>query len=602
MDKSCFPLSIRPGHGLFSISLAITILAVTVFLLSDLAYARQSSKINRAEASYRQAMASYKRLASNRKLRKDRKAWNQVINRFRHVYLKYFEDEKVAPKALYMMARCYRELYGYSTSRKDLNASIERYQVLAEKFPEHYLADDALLTLGDYYKSTGKIRLARESWERIIAEYPSGDQARSARSKLKTLHPDRKRKTASYSKSGGERGPSTYSPVVPPRISSSRPAHIRDVRHWSASDYTRVVIDASGPVSFKKGYLAANRTKKLPKRFYLDLKPAQKDKKLKKNIEINDGLLKNVRLAQYRPDTVRVVFDLGKTGKIKAFYLEDPFRIVVDAFGENYLLGTYCPPPPRKKKPAGSSRKKGAQKISLAQQLGLCVGRIVIDAGHGGKDPGAVGPSGLKEKDVVLKIAKKVATKLKKELNCQVILTRRKDRFLPLEQRTAIANAKKADLFISIHANASPNRRARGIETYFLNFAVDREAMRVAALENATSTKRMGDLRNILNNIMKNTKVNESSRLAGSIQKQLVGNLRKKYSRIKDLGVRQAPFFVLIGARMPSVLVEVSFISNKAEEKRLKNNSYLDRIAEGIVDGISTYVAETQYAFLDQKR
>jgi N-acetylmuramoyl-L-alanine amidase len=319
----------------------------------------------------------------------------------------------------------------------------------------------------------------------------------------------------------------------------------------------------------------------------LDLKPARIGKNLKDNISIQDGLLKGVRVAQFNSNTVRVVLDLRKTHKTKIFYLEDPFRVVVDAFGENYSS----------KIPKKTKGQKG-NGLSLAQQLGLCVKRVVIDAGHGGKDPGAIGPTGLREKDVVLKIAKKVASRLKKDLGCQVILTRNGDRFLPLTQRTAIANAKKADIFVSIHANAAPNRRASGVETYFLNFALDEEAMRVAARENATSTKRIGDLKNILNDIMKNTKVDESSRLAGYVQKEVVKNLRKKYGNVKSKGVKQAPFFVLIGARMPSVLVEVSFISNRKEEKRLKSNRYLDRVAEGIVNGIKSYIRDTKLAYL----
>ncbi len=313
-------------------------------------------------------------------------------------------------------------------------------------------------------------------------------------------------------------------------------------------------------------------------------------------------MLKSVRLGQFSENTVRIVFDLGKAQGTKVFYLEDPFRVVVDAFGVGYSAGDSCPAPPvpstPKKSVKPSNKRQKGKGLSLAQQLGLCVKKVVVDAGHGGKDPGAKGPTGLKEKQVVLKVAKKVAYKLKKRLGCQVILTRRGDRFLPLEQRTAIANARKADLFISIHANASRNRRARGIETYFLNFALDKRAMAVAARENATSTKRISELQNILKDIMKNTKINESARLARHIQNNLVGVLKKRYRGIKNLGVKQAPFFVLIGARMPSVLVEISFISNRKEERHLKDDRYLDQIAEGIVRGIESYARDTQMAYL----
>ena len=580
----------------FFLSLFIIVFLSGTFLLIALDSAH--AKPGRAEYTYRQAKSEYDRLAGNSRLRTHRTAWVRVIKKFRKVYLTYPNNNKVAPKALFMMARCYSELYGYSGAGKDIREAIERYQVLVERFPKNRLADDALYALGDLYKRTGNSRKAREAWEKIVKEYPGRDKARIARNKLKTLGPKQRQKTKSLKQTTHyekEKGPAGLSS---PRIApGAKPAAVRDVRHWSASDYTRVVIDTAGPVSFKKGYLPANKAKHLPERVYLDLKPARIGKNLKGNISIQDGLLKGVRVAQFNRSTVRVVLDLRKTHKTKIFYLEDPFRVVVDAFGENYFQRPSCLPQSSKipKKAKGQIKGNG---LSLAQQLGLCVKRIVIDAGHGGKDPGAIGPTGLREKDVVLKISKKVASRLKKDLGCQVILTRKKDRFLPLTQRTAIANAKKADLFVSIHANAAPNRRARGVETYFLNFALDKEAMRVAARENATSTKRMGDLKNILNDIMKNTKVDESSRLAGYVQREVVKNLRKKYSNVKSKGVKQAPFFVLIGARMPSVLVEVSFISNRKEEERLKSNRYLDRVAEGIVNGIKSYISGTKLAYL----
>ncbi len=309
--------------------------------------------------------------------------------------------------------------------------------------------------------------------------------------------------------------------------------------------------------------------------------------------------MRSVRAAQFKPKTVRVVFDLRKTEKTKVFYLDDPFRIVTDAFGAHYAKKK-CSVKPLAETKAGSKTKspiprKG--KLSLAQQLGLCVRTIVVDAGHGGKDPGARGPHGTREKDVVLQIAKRLARILKKQLGCRVIMTRRSDRYLPLTQRTAIANANKADLFISIHANAAPTRRLRGVETYFLNFALDEDAMRVAARENATSRKRIGQLRSILNDILKNSKVNESSRLARKVQYSLIKTLRARYKNIRNLGVKQAPFFVLIGARMPSILVETSFISNPQEERRLRSPAYQDAIARGIARGVIQYIQETQLAY-----
>jgi N-acetylmuramoyl-L-alanine amidase len=219
----------------------------------------------------------------------------------------------------------------------------------------------------------------------------------------------------------------------------------------------------------------------------------------------------------------------------------------------------------------------------------------VIDPGHGGKDYGAPGYyKGVHEKKIVLQIAKRLAKRIRQELKLEVILTRNGDRFLTLEERTAFANTKNADLFISIHTNASRDRRAYGIETYFLNLATDEEAIRVAAMENATSTKNISDLQKILYDLMQNAKINESSRLAGYVQGAVVGHLKnKRYTRVKSKGVKQAPFYVLLGAQMPSILIETAFISNARECKRLTNARFQERMSEGIIQGIRSYIKAT---------
>ncbi|MCK4378429.1 MAG: N-acetylmuramoyl-L-alanine amidase, partial [Deltaproteobacteria bacterium] len=194
--------------------------------------------------------------------------------------------------------------------------------------------------------------------------------------------------------------------------------------------------------------------------------------------------------------------------------------------------------------------------------------------------------------------ALRLKKELKKQMEGQVVMTRDHDCFIPLEERTVIANTKKADLFVSIHANASRNRKAHGVETYFLNLATDKEAMELAALENATSTKKISDLQLILNDLMRNSKISESSRLARAVQDSLVKCLKSKYRDVKNLGVKQAPFYVLIGAQMPSILVETSFLSHKMEEKRLNSAAYRQKIAEGIAAGIKVYIEQVKMARL----
>ncbi|MCI5219725.1 MAG: AMIN domain-containing protein, partial [Candidatus Electrothrix sp. LOE2] len=252
---------------------------------------------------------------------------------------------------------------------------------------------------------------------------------------------------------------------------------------------------------------------------------------------------------------------------------------------------------PRKRKtvpvPAKTEKAPVAENLTLAQQLGLGVRRIVIDPGHGGKDPGAVG-FGLKEKDIVLNVAKKIKKILEEKNGYEVLLTRDDDISLSLEERTAIANTKEADLFLSIHV-AHPEETIRGVETFYLNLATHTEAMRVAALENATSTHNMSEMQDILSELMQNEKINESSQLAEFVQLNMIDGLKKQKFQVKDLGVKQAPFYVLIGAEMPAILAEISFITNPEDAKLLKSEKYLQTLAEQIVAGVLSY-AENQRA------
>jgi N-acetylmuramoyl-L-alanine amidase len=198
------------------------------------------------------------------------------------------------------------------------------------------------------------------------------------------------------------------------------------------------------------------------------------------------------------------------------------------------------------------------------------------------------------EKQIVLSIARRLKKLIEAELKCEVILTRNDDRYLTLEERTAFANTQNADLFISIHTNSHQDRRAYGIETYFLNLATDNESIMVAATENATSEKNISDLQTILLDLMQNAKINESSRLATQVQQNVYGKLKRKYSLIRNKGVKQAPFYVLLGAQMPAVLVETSFISNARECKRLVSPAYQELLAHGIVEGIRSYIRDNQ--------
>jgi N-acetylmuramoyl-L-alanine amidase len=227
---------------------------------------------------------------------------------------------------------------------------------------------------------------------------------------------------------------------------------------------------------------------------------------------------------------------------------------------------------------------------SLTRALGLKIGKIVIDAGHGGHDTGTIGPNGLLEKDVVLDVAKRLGRLLETRLGAEVVYTRRDDTFIPLETRTAIANRERADLFISIHANSSQDSDARGVETYYLNFTSSPEALEVAARENAVSEKSIHELQDLVKKIALKEKIEESREFAGDVQESLYGGLALNNAGMRDRGVKKAPFIVLIGANMPSILAEISFVSNPTDERKMETSEHRQRIAESLYRGVSKYV------------
>jgi len=228
---------------------------------------------------------------------------------------------------------------------------------------------------------------------------------------------------------------------------------------------------------------------------------------------------------------------------------------------------------------------------TLTRALGLKIGRIVIDAGHGGHDTGTIGPTGLMEKDLCLDVALRLGKIIQQKLpGADIVFTRSDDTFIPLEDRTRIANEAKADLFISIHANSSPDHGARGIETYYLNMKGSAEAMAVAARENAVSQQGIHDLEEVVKKIARTEKIDESRELAEDVQDSLSRRIQKTTKPVKNRGVRKAPFVVLIGADMPSILTEISFLSNPADEQLLKKPEYRQRVAEGLYQGVSDYL------------
>lgn len=377
--------------------------------------------------------------------------------------------------------------------------------------------------------------------------------------------------------------------------STRLPAVLNEMKHWSNPDYTRVSLELDRDVTWETHELGKGAPGK-PGRVYIDLKRTRLGKNVK-DITIGDGLLKGARVGQYKADVVRVVLDTDHIKDYKIFPLSDPARLVIDVRGERPTEISRLEPVvtampqrgavPKLEDTAAVTEKKARPH---KKQVISKIRRIVVDPGHGGHDPGAIGPSGIQEKDVVLAIGLKLRDLLRDELGVDVVMTRSTDVFIPLEERTAIANKVGADLFVSVHANAAQSRSAAGIETYYLNLAKTDKVAQLAAKENGTSLEKVSVLQAILFDLMANYKLNDSAHLADEVQRALHKKIRSRHSDVKNLGVKQGPFYVLVGASMPSILVETAFLSNAAEESRLKDPAYQDMTANGILEGVRSYI------------
>jgi N-acetylmuramoyl-L-alanine amidase len=566
---------------------------------------------------YDEAKFYYNQLQTNSKISTSRDNWLKGTRNFRRIYLSNPKSE-IAPSCLYMLGRMYGEMYDRFQNALDLDESITYFKEITKFFPQHRLADDAFFALGQLFlDKKNSPQQAADYLSEVVTNYANGDMHPDAENLLKVL--------------------SLEHDIALPKImvSSSRDnklSYVLPVKYWSSDNYTRVVMMASGPVNYKE--ILLEETENTPRRLYIDFKKSYIEPQYRAPIPIEDGLLKRIRTGQFSSDTVRVVLDIESISSYKIYSLPDPFRVVIDVKGEKTAKespkslsassavriekkpakhieiespGNVIVLRDNKKiavniKPSLEPAKIESSKIvavpevkplSLAQQLGLGVKKIVLDPGHGGKDPGAMA-FGLKEKDIVLDVAKRLSPILKKELGCEVVLTRKDDTFISLEERTALANTNSADLFISLHINAHPSAKVRGMETYYLNLTTNAEAMRVAARENATSTHQMSELQDILSDIMKNSKIDESSRLAQQVHNSIISEADKRgFTDIKNLGVKQAPFYVLIGAQMPAILIELAFISNEKDLDNLKNPIFLEMLTKEITEGIRAYVNDT---------
>jgi N-acetylmuramoyl-L-alanine amidase len=672
--------------------------------------------------------------------------YEHVIDAYRRVYLEAPTSGRADPSVV-AAAQMSEEMGRRFNDPDVLRYAIQQYEFLRREYPGSKFRFDALFRIGEIYKDDLHDKpKADATFEEFLHRYPRNQFADAAR---KALAEPAQRQASAKVKEGikppnqdvkepkplpnadndtAEDKP-TKDADASTQADSEKPSRVLGIRHWSTPDYTRVAIDLEEDVKFESQRIDN------PDRIFFDLLNTRLDPKLAKTFDVSDGLLKDVRMAQFKTGQTRVVLDLDEVSEFDASLQSNPPRLIinihnkdshskdardlptakpvvkqaaaitdiaddettasksdldstthaeqpsaptkaavqkpprpntvivshgvkktiVDADDEEPAVkdppakdsitrdsqakdqpvkdspardkdtiakldtpdidqekakpATAIPSPPPSSNHTKSTTAKGKRKTptpdpdireaqptasgerSLTRALGLKIGKIVIDPGHGGHDTGTIGPNGLEEKDLVLDVSRRLGKLLQTRLGAEVVFTRKDDTFIPLETRTAIANEEAADLFVSVHANSSHDPDARGVETYYLNFTSSPDALEVAARENAVSEKSIHELQDLVKKIALKEKIDESQEFATDVQGSLHSGLAAKNPGVRDRGVKKAPFIVLIGANMPSILAEISFVSNPGDERRLETPEYRQKIAESLYRGIAKYVS-----------
>jgi len=662
--------------------------------------------------------------------------YQRVIDSYRRVYFGAPSSSK-ADASVVAVAELQVEMGRRFDDNKTFQGAVKTYEFLRKEYPGSKYRFDALFTIGEIYKDDLQDpEEALTTFSEFLKRYPHNRLAEQAKQAVAELNEQadtpvksaaqmeaekyqraadavrasgKASKTEARSDSDAEESKAAETASDEESKSEQLP-RVTSIRHWSTPDYTRVAIDVEQDVKFKSSRIND------PDRIFFDLYSTKLASTLVgKTFDVDDGFLKKIRVAQFKPGKTRVVLEVDSLSDYDAFLLPNPSRLIIDIHGkgsskskldkstlasiddpatqpkpsrlpepvmtknvdaapvpavdrdsdpipastrptvETVKVGktsvkkiieagdeapaskkavaksvedlrpdvpvtaasaksevddseSFTTATSEKKIPTGRTKGKrksspGAAELdarearptaagdrSLIRALGLKIGKIVIDPGHGGHDTGTIGPDGLLEKDLVVDVGRRLGKLLEARLGAEVVYTRKDDTFIPLETRTAVANQERADLFVSIHANSSRDPSARGVETYYLNFTSSADALEVAARENAVSEKSIHELGDLVKKIALKEKIEESHEFATDVQEALHSGLSSKNPGLRNRGVKKAPFIVLIGANMPSILAEISFVSNPADERKLQTPEYRQKIAESLYRGISKYV------------
>jgi len=605
--------SVRRPQGTNQGTVAALGAVVALLLVPLVAFAQPTSRSERlriAEQQYERANRLRADLDGTPEAQRKEKDYLEIVARYRRVY-------DVAPfsaraaDALAAAAEMYHEM-GKRFGEKYWQEAIKTYEFLRREYPHSRYADDALFNVAQIQQVyLDDLETAAATYEQFLKTYPRSRHAAKARERLKEIEAEQASAAKAAEKLPEKAPERAAGPATGPRV------QVRNIRYWNAKNLTRVVLDLEGEVDYQKGRVAN------PDRIFFDLFNTEVSTVLSgKSFDVGDGLLNRIRVAENRSGVTRVVLEVTGAEDYSVFSLPNPFRLVVDIRGParaelaqketpaaaappgetveppKSSAGATLPQPP----PVPQPTREGNH--TLTRALGLKVGRIVIDPGHGGHDTGTIGPTGFMEKDLSLDVARRLGKLLEEQFGAEVIYTREDDTYVPLENRTALANEKQADLFLSIHANSSRKSSVRGIETFYLNVTNDAEALELASRENALAQTSVHELQDIVRKITRNEKLAESRELARGIQESLYKELRKRSREIKSRGVKQAPFVVLIGANMPSVLAEVAFLSNREDEELLKSPQGRQAVAEALLAGMTDYMKSlnsASFARTDEK-
>ncbi len=551
-----------------------------------------------AEKRYSRARAAVETLKTDAKRSGYREHWLKLADEFYNIYKL---DTKWAnrPAALYRSADTLEELAGRSYAERDFRLAVERYEQVALRHATSRLADDALyraalIRAQHLNDRNGALQLLK----RIRTQYARGDMAPRAATLEKSLQSGAQASAQSVAARGSV-------------------AELTQVS-WTTlnKNSVRIVVELDRDAGWQARMQEAS--KNAPARLILDMVNTAPQKQVKPGARVKGSLLTRVRVAQASANRTRLMFDFSAARRYDARVEQDPFRIILTVAAGNAPLpkgvggrvgfAELQQPTPEAERvaavrvapertppqsPARQVQERQARKVSaesalnMAEQLGLTVQTVFIDAGHGGRDPGTI-HNDVVERELVLDIARRVGRLLAAN-GLDVIYSRTSNTTVPLSTRTRKANARRADLFVSIHINASPRPEAHGLETYYLDLARNTQSARVAALENAASDRKLGDMQKVLADIMLSARTQESGRLASDIQRLAVSRIGKRGFAVKNGGTKSAPFHVLIGAGMPAVLVEVGYCTNPREARNLLNPSYRHAVSEGIAEGVMAY-------------